>query len=40
MQAKFEKSVHTQVLMIDTERERKNEIGRNFTHPALKFGEC
>lgn len=40
MQAKFEKSVQTQVLMIDTERERKNEIGRNYTHPALKFGEC
>jgi hypothetical protein len=27
-------------MMIDTDRERKNEIGRNYTHPALNFGEC
>jgi hypothetical protein len=40
MQAKFEKGVQTQVMMIDTERERKNEIGRSYNHPALKFGEC
>jgi hypothetical protein len=38
MRAKFDKSVQTQVMMIDTDRERKNEIGRNYTHPALKFG--
>ena len=40
MRANFDKSVQTQVMMVDTDRERKNEIGRNYTHPALKFGEC
>lgn len=42
MRAKFDKSgvVQTQLLMIDTDRERNNEIGRNYTHPELKFGEC
>lgn len=28
------------MLLLDTDRERHNEIGRNFTDPAMKFGEC
>ena len=36
----FDNGVESKVLAFDTQRERDNDIGRNYTQPPVPAGHC